>query len=212
VCDNSQGGTAFTPQGTIYVPCFDGLHALALQTGAEPRFTTLWSQPDFVAGPPIIAAGAVWTFDIYNGTLFAFNPTNGARVFSISLGSVGFVEHFTTPSVGGGLLLFAATETIYALNLSPSGTPVISVSTVNSAGTPLTGYYVSLWKNETIQLQSCFSPCSLPVSNGQKYLVAVADFGAETFSHWSDGKTSRFHTVDIGSNSTTTSLTAVYSP
>ena len=111
------GGTAFA-QGIIYVPCGSGLLALAVQSGSQPRFTSLWNETGFFAGPPIVAAGAVWTFNIYNGVLFAFNPTNGALITEISLGSVGFVEHFTTPAAGGGLLLFAANQTIYALNPS----------------------------------------------------------------------------------------------
>ena len=114
------GGTAYG-SGVVYVPCPDGIHALAVQAGTQPKFTSLWNSTGFFAGPPIIAGGAVWTFDIYNGTLFALNPNSGALITSISLGSVGFVEHFTTPSVGDGLLLFAANETIYALNPASGG-------------------------------------------------------------------------------------------
>jgi hypothetical protein len=87
----------------------------------------------------------------------------------------------------------------------------VNVSTTNSVGGPITGFYTSLWQNG-VQLRSCFSPCSFSVSNGQTYQVAVADYGAETFSHWSDGTTNRFHPVVVGSASTATSLTAVYMP
>jgi hypothetical protein len=66
-----------------------------------------------------VAAGAVWTFDIYNGTLIVLNPQNGSVITKLFGGTVGFVEHFTTPSVGDGLLLLAANETIYALDPSP---------------------------------------------------------------------------------------------
>ena len=87
----------------------------------------------------------------------------------------------------------------------------ISVSTVNSAGAPIDGYYTTLWQNG-VMLQWCYSPCSFVVSNGQTYQVAVADYGGETFSHWSDGTTNIFHTVTLGSISITFSLTAVYTP
>src|SRR2546428_410774 len=87
----------------------------------------------------------------------------------------------------------------------------ISVSTVNSAGAPIDGYYTTLWQNG-VMLQWCYSPCSFVVSNGQTYQVAVADYGGEAFSHWSDGTTNTFHTVTLGSISITFSLTAVYTP
>ena len=120
VCSGGAWGSTAFASGIIYVPCGNGLHALAVQGGAQPTFKSIWNCSGFFAGPPIVAAGAVWTFDIYNGTLFALNPQSGSTVTNISLGSVGFVEHFTTPSVGGGLLLFAADETIYALDTAPS--------------------------------------------------------------------------------------------
>jgi hypothetical protein len=93
----------------------------------------------------------------------------------------------------------------------PSGQSAISVSTVNSGGSPINGYYTTLWQNGA-QLKYCFSPCSFTVNSGQTYQVAVADYGGETFNHWSDGTTTRFHTVVVGSTSSTISLTAVYSP
>ena len=122
VCsDGAWGSTAFA-SGIVYVPCANGLHALAVEPGPQTKFKSLWNCSGFFAGPPIEAAGAVWTFDIYNGTLFALNPQSGSVLTRISLGSVGFVEHFTTPSVGDRLLLFAANETIYALNPTAVGT------------------------------------------------------------------------------------------
>jgi len=71
--------------------------------------------------------------------------------------------------------------------------------------------FTTLWQNG-VQIASCFSPCGFTVTNGQTYQVAVADFGMETFSHWSDGTTTRFHTVSVPALTTTITLTAVYSP
>jgi YVTN family beta-propeller protein len=84
----------------------------------------------------------------------------------------------------------------------------ISVTTVNSSGDPITGYYISIWQNTT-QIDSAFSPASLAVNSGQTFEVAVSDYGNYVFDHWSDGTTDRFHTVTAGSG-TTTALTAVY--
>ena len=92
-----------------------------------------------------------------------------------------------------------------------SGQSIIYVTTVNSLGSPITGYYTTLWQNNA-QIQYCFSPCSFSVSNGQTYSVAVSDYGGENFNHWSDGTTSRFYTMVMGSNSTVVSLTAYYKP
>jgi predicted RNA-binding protein with TRAM domain len=47
----------------------------------------------------------------------------------------------------------------------------ISVTTVNSSGDPITGYYISIWQNTT-QIDSAFSPASLAVNSGQTFEVA----------------------------------------
>jgi hypothetical protein len=91
----------------------------------------------------------------------------------------------------------------------PATSSSISVNAVDSSGSPITGLYTTVWQNGVL-LQSCFAPCSLTVSNGQSYQVAVSDFMGHTFSHWTDSTTSRFNTVQIGSTSTTIALTAVY--
>ena len=90
-------------------------------------------------------------------------------------------------------------------------TSTMDVSTVNSAGTAITGYYVTLWQNGA-QSQSCFSPCSFTVNNGQTYQVLADSFGPETFQHWQRDGATGFETVIVPSTSTTISLTAVYRP
>jgi hypothetical protein len=92
-----------------------------------------------------------------------------------------------------------------------SGTSAINVSTVNSAGTPITGYYTTLWQNG-VQVNSCFSPCSFTVKGGQTYQVLADSYGSETFSHWQNDGATGYETVNVPSTGTTISLTAVYSP
>jgi hypothetical protein len=92
---------------------------------------------------------------------------------------------------------------------APANSSTISVNAVDSSGNALTGLYTTLWQNGVLK-QSCFAPCSLIVSNGQTYQVAVSDFAGHVFSHWTDTTTNRFNTVTVGSASTTVSLTAVY--
>jgi len=96
-------------------------------------------------------------------------------------------------------------------NSPPPGYSSISVKTVNSAGAPLNGYLTTLSQNGTV-ISQYFSPSIFTVANGQTYQVSVADYQGETFSHWSDGTTSRVYTVIIGGTSTAVNLTAVYTP
>ncbi|MDG7013736.1 MAG: hypothetical protein JRN46_05880 [Nitrososphaerota archaeon] len=93
---------------------------------------------------------------------------------------------------------------------TPSTDSVIKVNTIlNGSGAPVVGLYSTLWVGNVLN-QSCFSPCSFTVGNGQSYVVAVADFGSYAFSHWTDGSTGRFHTVVVSNSSSTIPLTAVY--
>jgi len=69
----------------------------------------------------------------------------------------------------------------------------------------------TLSQNGTV-ISQYFSPSIFTVANGQTYQVSVADYQGETFSHWSDGTTSRVYTVIIGGTSTAVNLTAVYTP
>ena len=107
----------------------------------------------------------------------------------------------------------------------PSGYSKISLATVNSANASLSGFYTTFWSSTSILqgclspcsvsqglLYSCFSPCAYFVANGATYYVAVADYGSETFSHWGDGTTARYHAVVIGNSSLAVNLVAVYSP
>jgi polyvinyl alcohol dehydrogenase (cytochrome) len=122
VCPGGAWGSTAYASGIIYIPCIDGIHAVAVHAGADPGLTSLWNYTNFFAGPPIVAAGAVWTSDIYNGTLFALNPETGDLIAQLILDgglAPGSLEHFATPSVAPGLVLFAVDETIYALSPSP---------------------------------------------------------------------------------------------
>jgi hypothetical protein len=92
-----------------------------------------------------------------------------------------------------------------------AGPSTIDVSTVNSAGTPISGYYIGLWQNG-VQLQSCFSSCSFTVGDGQTYQVVAASFGSETFSHWQNDGSTGAETVSVPSTGGTVGLTAVYTP
>jgi outer membrane protein assembly factor BamB len=80
---------------TVFLPCADGV--LALNTAGD-RLAKVWTQRGR-AGPPILAAGAVWFID-GNGRLRALDPTNGQERFSADVG--GAVSRFVTPAAAGG--------------------------------------------------------------------------------------------------------------
>ena len=63
-------------------------------------FTAAWNYTGITAGPPIVAAGAVWVINTSGSTLDALSPNTGALIGSQSL--AGGVGHFVTPSEGGG--------------------------------------------------------------------------------------------------------------
>jgi hypothetical protein len=80
----------------------------------------------------------------------------------------------------------------------------ISVTTVDSSGNQIYGYYTTLSQNGNL-LQTAFSPAEFTVNGGQIYQTAVADYGSYVFDHWIDGRYDRFHDTNAGDG-----LTAVY--
>lgn len=162
-------------------------------------------------GSQVGAAFTPASFQTTSGQSYTVQVSNyGSCSFASwkDTGSTSSLRTFTASSSG-----LAYTAVYDCTNLPPvggSGTSTIAVSTVNSAGASVSGYYISLWQNGA-QLKSCFSQCSFMVSNGQTYQVVASSYGSETFSHWSGG-TSGAYTVKTPSTGGTVSLTAVYSP
>jgi hypothetical protein len=151
------------------------------------------------------------TFQTTTGQSYAVRVSNFGSCFFASwqdTGSTNVLRTFTAASSG-----LAYTAVYDCTNLPPaggSGTSTISVSTENSAGTSISGYYITLWQNGA-ELKSCFSQCSFTVSNGQTYQVIASGYGSEAFSHWTGG-TSGASTVTTPRTGGTVSVTAVYSP
>jgi outer membrane protein assembly factor BamB len=109
VCSGAYGGTAWSGS-TVYVPCGNGLYALTISGGS---IESAWRARRPELGSPIIAAGAVWAID-NSGTLFALDPSTGAVVYSVGLGSA---QHFSTPAATEGFVV------------APAGRSVVGVST-----------------------------------------------------------------------------------
>ena len=102
-CGSTFEGGAAVVRTTVYLPCTTG--PIAVQVSASPPgLRLLWSS-SAGGGPPIVAAGLVWTMDP-DGVLYGLNPTSGAVQEHAQVGVPA--NHFPTPSVGDGLLLVAA--------------------------------------------------------------------------------------------------------
>ena len=68
-------------------------------------------------GPPIVAAGLVWTIG-QGGTLYGLNPSTGTTRQHAAIGSPA--NHFPTPGVGDGLLLAASAQKVVAFAATTS--------------------------------------------------------------------------------------------
>jgi outer membrane protein assembly factor BamB len=109
-CSNDiDGGFALSGM-TVYLPCLTGVIAVRA-TRSPPSVRLLWRARNG-GGPPIIAAGLVWTMTVPNGMLLGLDPRTGRVRQQAAIGEVA--NHFPTPSVGDGLLLAASATRVVA--------------------------------------------------------------------------------------------------
>jgi outer membrane protein assembly factor BamB len=127
--DDIDGGSAVAGT-TVYLPCLTGV--IAVQAAKSPAALRLMWSSGTGGGPPIIAAGLVWTIG-QNGTLYGLDPATGRVRQQASIGASA--NHFPTPSVGGGLLLAPSARHVVAFRASRSraATPATLVSTPATA-------------------------------------------------------------------------------
>jgi hypothetical protein len=129
--EDIDGGIALVGM-TVYLPCEAGI--IAVQAArSPPALHLLWSSRTG-GGPPIVAAGLVWTIG-QNGMLYGLDPATGKIRQRASIGSVA--SHFPTPTVADGLMLAPAAHDVVAFAASDSGAaaPTTPVSTPAPART-----------------------------------------------------------------------------
>src|SRR5665213_194742 len=115
VCSNDiDGGSAIVGM-TVYLPCLDGPVAVHV-TKSPASMSVLWNA-SVGGGPPIVAAGLVWTVG-KNGVLYGLDPATGQVRQQASIGAVD--NDFTTPSVGDGLMLVASSSRVMAFRGVPN--------------------------------------------------------------------------------------------
>jgi outer membrane protein assembly factor BamB len=96
---------------SVFIPCLSGTVAIHV-TRSPPTLDLAWSA-QVGGGPPIYAAGLVWTIGS-NGVLYALSPATGAVQRQVAVGVS--TNHFPTPSVGDGLLLAPSTNHVVAFH------------------------------------------------------------------------------------------------
>ncbi len=111
----SDGGSADL-NGTLFVPCGNGVHAVTV-TSSAPSASWTAAAPS-AKGSPIVAGGLVWT--IGGGTLYALSASTGAVTQSFSIGSSP--SSFPSPSAADGLVLAPSSTQIHAF-VGPAGLP-----------------------------------------------------------------------------------------
>lgn len=111
---NIDGGNAVSGM-TVYLPCLGGTVAVRA-SGSPPALHLLWSSGTG-GGPPIMAAGLVWTTG-QNGVLYGLDPATGATRQQAPVGAVA--NHFPTSAVADGLFLVPAARDVVAFAVSDS--------------------------------------------------------------------------------------------
>lgn len=141
----SFGGSVYDPaNSTIYAACTGGLRALSLGSGSPPSLAanTRFMAPPSATGPPMIAGGLVWVTNYSSGTLYGLDPTSGTTTSNFPLPEIGSnVNHFASPSAGGGRLFVASGDQVTAYTIAqppvsaPTTTTLVSSANPDPAGT-----------------------------------------------------------------------------
>jgi polyvinyl alcohol dehydrogenase (cytochrome) len=116
--EDIDGGVAV--QGTTaYLPCVSGI--IAVRAVKSPAALHLLWSSGTGGGPPIVAAGLVWTIG-QNGMLYGLSPATGKVRQQASIGVPA--NHFPTPSAAAGLLLAPSANRVvaFAESARPSAT------------------------------------------------------------------------------------------
>jgi outer membrane protein assembly factor BamB len=105
LCGAAFGGDAYA-QGTIYIPCTDGVTAARV---SGDQLQVVWRNSAATGGSPIVAGPGLWV--VGGQTLYQLDPAGGAVRFSAPIGEPA---HFATPAAGAGRIFVAAGGRVYA--------------------------------------------------------------------------------------------------
>jgi polyvinyl alcohol dehydrogenase (cytochrome) len=108
-CGNDIDGGSARVGSLVYIPCLSG--TVAIRVTASPAALRIAWQTQSGGGPPIVAAGLVWTIG-QNGVLYGLDLSTGAVRRQAAMGTPA--NHFPTPGVGDGILLVASANRVVA--------------------------------------------------------------------------------------------------
>ncbi len=111
-CGTAIDGGAAVVGTTVYLPCLGG--PVAVTTSSDPAGLRVLWRATSGGGPPIVAAGLVWTIG-QNGTLSGLNAATGAVVERATVNAPPTSTSYTRRS-GGGLLLAASSTHVVAFS------------------------------------------------------------------------------------------------
>jgi putative pyrroloquinoline-quinone binding quinoprotein len=132
VCQSDvDGGIAMSGQ-VVYLPCESGIVAVRASV-SPPGLHRVWSAGTG-GGPPILAAGLVWTIG-QNGELYGLDPARGTVRQRAAVGAPA--NHFPTPAAGDGLMLAANTRQVVAFPVTGNRVPAAGPSSGSGAGPQL---------------------------------------------------------------------------
>jgi len=106
-CGSEAFGGSADLNGTLFVPCGDGIRAVQ-PTAATP--TALWHATSGAHGSPIVAGDLVWS--VSDGTLYALDPATGATVQQFSIGTSA--SSFPSPAAADGLVVAPSADQLHA--------------------------------------------------------------------------------------------------
>jgi outer membrane protein assembly factor BamB len=127
-----EGGMAVAGT-TVYLPCLSGIAAVQV-SNAPASIRLLWSSGNG-GGPPIVAAGLVWSI-ASDGTLYGLDPATGTVRQRATIGPPA--NHFPSPSVGGGLLLAPTSDRVVAFAASGPTSSTTTLPSTTTSTTPRT--------------------------------------------------------------------------
>jgi len=103
-------GGAAVNGSVAYLPCTDGIRAVNVSANA---MSVAWHAASNLKGPPVYAAGTVYTTD-GGGSVVALDAATGATRASIS---VGALPHFASPSLSGKVVLIGTNAGVTAVTI-----------------------------------------------------------------------------------------------
>jgi outer membrane protein assembly factor BamB len=118
VCSDDVDGGASVVGRTVFLPCMSGI--VAVQASAAPGSIHVLWRSRTGGGPPIVAAGLVWTIG-QDGVLYGLDPSTGTVKQRASIGVP--TNHFPTPSTGSGILVATSADHVVAFATSATTTP-----------------------------------------------------------------------------------------